>query len=139
MAFYVTAGKDIFPLTINRSRYSISSPCFSKQGKDPSCPTWYVFGQIGNNPARLNLNEFGVRAASPNNGTNFLEIFFGSRTDYKAQIQFQTVAGSTVERTTLKNSFLEMTNSSAMNFSYDGARELFSINKNYFINKKLFY
>lgn len=133
MAFYVTAGKDIFPLTINRSRYSTSSPCFSKQGNDPSCPTWYVFGKIGNNPSRLNLNEFGVRAASPDkdSGTNFLEIFFGSRTDYKAQIQFQTVAGLTVERTTLKNSFFEMINSSAMNFSYDGSNELFRINNNY--------
>lgn len=137
MAFFVTAGKDIFPLTINRSRYSPNDRCFDQQGTSADCPTWYNFGKGDGHPSRLNLNEFGIRAKSPSSN-NYFALFFGPRYNgYQGYIDFKN---SNEERTIIDSSLLKMTNTKALSFEYDGIYEFLKLyRRSSTSNYSLFY
>lgn len=134
MAFFVTAGKDIFPLTINRSRYLPKEPCFTRQGSTASCPTWYNFGRVrGPKPSELILNEFGFFSESPPDSGSYkhFSIFFGRRNvgeQYTGYIEF--FARSNNQKTVLENSYIKMSHDLKLNFEYDGLGEFFKMHKN---------
>jgi hypothetical protein len=135
MAFFVTAGKDIFPLTINRSRYVQEDSCFNRQASTQSCPTWYNFGKVrGPKPSELPLNEFGVFAQSPpdNGPLKYFNIFFGRRNkgeQYTGYIEFGRTLNN--EKTILDNSILKMTHDLKLNFEYNGLLEFFKMHKKF--------
>lgn len=123
MSFFITAGQDSLPQTINRSVYPSTSSCFSRQGTDASCPTWFNFGRGGpGNQARLKLNQFNVFSQGPTdtNNISYFSIFYGPMGgNYKGFIDFRN---SINERNILDSSMLYVENASAnaLSLYFDG-------------------
>ncbi|NBP14244.1 hypothetical protein EBU95_07570 [bacterium] len=128
MSFFITAGKEILPPTINRSNYNATSSCFSKQGSDPSCPTWFNFGQGDGQRSRVKLNRFGIfsQGTSDTNANSYFSIFYGPSTLGGNQ-GYIDMRNSKFERNLLDSSLFLVQNDKKLSLLFDGENLFFRL------------